>query len=52
MVGGKGCVADVVKPREMTYAEGKALSQIPADQPNLTMAWGANFANKILVHCP
>lgn len=52
LVGAKNCVADVVKPREMTYAEGKALAQIPADQPNLTMAWGANFANKILVHCP
>jgi ABC-type uncharacterized transport system substrate-binding protein len=52
MIGGKGCVADVVKPREMTYQEGKALSEIPADQPNLTMAWGAQFANKILVHCP
>ncbi len=42
----------MVKPREMTYAEGKALSAIPADQTNTTMAWGAQFANKILVHCP
>ena len=33
----------------MTFAEGKALSEIPADQPNTTMAWGAQFANKILV---
>jgi ABC-type uncharacterized transport system substrate-binding protein len=48
----KGCLLDIVLPREMTYAEGKALSQIPADQTNTTMAWGANFANKILVHCP
>jgi ABC-type uncharacterized transport system substrate-binding protein len=47
-----GCRMDVVLPREMTYAEGKALSQIPADVTNTTMAWGANFANKILVHCP
>ena len=47
-----GCKADVVMPREMTYAEGKALSNIPADQTNTTMAWGAMFANKILVHCP
>jgi hypothetical protein len=39
-------------PREMTFAEGKALSNIPADQQNTTMAWGAQFANKILVHCP
>ena len=47
-----GCKADVVLPREMTYAEGKALSMIPADQTNTTMAWGAMFADKILVHCP
>ena len=46
------CKLDVVLPREMTFAEGKALSQIPADQPNTTMAWGAQFANKILVNCP
>jgi ABC-type uncharacterized transport system substrate-binding protein len=50
--GAPHCKADVVKPREMTYAEGKALSNIPADQANTTMAWGAQFANKILVHCP
>lgn len=52
LVGGQGCKADVVKPREMTFQEGKLLSQIPADQKNTTMAWGAKFANKILVHCP
>ncbi len=52
LVGAPQCKGDVVKPREMTFAEGKALSQIPADQPNTTMAWGAQFANKILVHCP
>jgi hypothetical protein len=42
----------VAVPREMTFAEGKKLSEIPADQPNTTMAWGAQFANKLLVHCP
>lgn len=52
IVGGPHCKMDVVYPREMTFAEGKALSDIPADQPNLTMAWGEKFANKILVHCP
>ncbi|MCK9916169.1 DUF1007 family protein [Microbacteriaceae bacterium K1510] len=52
MVGGKGCKADVMKPREMTYEESKKLADIPADQPNTSMAWGAMFANKILVHCP
>lgn len=46
------CKFNVVLPREMTFAEGKALSEIPIDQPNTAMAWGAKFANKILVHCP
>ncbi|MDO8878645.1 MAG: DUF1007 family protein [Pseudolabrys sp.] len=47
-----GCKLDTVLPREMTYAEGKKLSEIPADQPNVSMAFGAQFSNKILVHCP
>jgi ABC-type uncharacterized transport system substrate-binding protein len=46
------CKLDVQLPREMTFAEGKKLSEIPADQPNTAMAWGAQFASKILVHCP
>jgi ABC-type uncharacterized transport system substrate-binding protein len=52
LVGAPHCKADVVLPREMTFAEGKALSMIPADQQNTTLAIGAQFANKILVHCP
>jgi len=52
LVGAPQCKLDVALPREMTYAEGKALSNIPADQQNTSMAWGAQFANKILVHCP
>ena len=52
LVGAPQCKLDVQLPREMTFAEGKKLSEIPADQPNTTMAWGAQFANKILVHCP
>jgi ABC-type uncharacterized transport system substrate-binding protein len=51
LVGAPQCKLDVVLPREMTYAEGKKLSEIPADQPNTFMT-GAEFANKILVHCP
>jgi hypothetical protein len=39
-------------PREMTFAEGKKLSEIPVDEKNTTMAWGAQFSNKLLVHCP
>lgn len=46
-----GCKLDVALPREMTFAEGKKLAEIPADQPNTTMAFGAEFANKILVNC-
>jgi ABC-type uncharacterized transport system substrate-binding protein len=52
LVGAPHCKADVVMPREMTFAEGKALSAIPAEQQNTTMAIGSQFANKILVHCP
>jgi ABC-type uncharacterized transport system substrate-binding protein len=52
LVGTTQCKLDIALPREMTFAEGKKLSEIPADQPNTTMAWGAQFANKILVHCP
>jgi ABC-type uncharacterized transport system substrate-binding protein len=52
LVGAPQCKLDVQLPREMTFAEGKALAQIPADQPNTGMAWGAQFANKILVKCP
>ena len=31
LAGGAKCKLDVMLPREMTFAEGKALSQIPAD---------------------
>ncbi len=47
-----GCKLDVALPREMTFAEGKKLADIPADQPNTALAIGAEFANKILVNCP
>ena len=52
LTGAPQCKGEVVKPREMTFTEGKKLSEIPADQPNTTMAWGAQFANKIMVLCP
>jgi ABC-type uncharacterized transport system substrate-binding protein len=52
LVGAPKCKLDVVLPREMTFAEGKKLSEIPVDQPNTTMAWGAQFASRLLVHCP
>jgi ABC-type uncharacterized transport system substrate-binding protein len=52
LIGAPKCKLDVVLPREMTFSEGKRLSEIPADQPNTAMAWGAQFATKLLVHCP
>jgi ABC-type uncharacterized transport system substrate-binding protein len=47
-----GCKVATELPKEMTREDALRLSQIPADQPNTTMAWGAKFANKILVNCP
>jgi ABC-type uncharacterized transport system substrate-binding protein len=52
LVGAPKCKLEVQLPREMTFAEGKKLSEIPADQKNTTMAWGAQFANKLVVQCP
>jgi ABC-type uncharacterized transport system substrate-binding protein len=45
------CGGTFETPRELTFQEQKALAQIPADQQNTTMAWGAQFANKIKVTC-
>ena len=50
LVGAPQCKLDVALPREMTFAEGKKLSEIPPDQPNNLMG-GAEFANKIMVKC-
>jgi ABC-type uncharacterized transport system substrate-binding protein len=47
----EGCGGTFELPRELTFQEQKALAQIPADQQNTTMAWGAQFANKIKVTC-
>lgn len=47
-----GCKVATELPKEMTREDALRLSQIPADQPNTSMAWGAKFANKILVNCP
>ena len=42
------CKLAVELPRELTYAQGKALSNNPEAATN----WGAFFANKIMVTCP
>src|SRR5262245_47816941 len=52
LVGATQCRFDIELPREMTPRERMALSQIAAEVPNTTMPWGAQFANKINVHCP
>jgi ABC-type uncharacterized transport system substrate-binding protein len=44
-----GCKAQVAVPQEMTFAEGKKLSN---EGLAATLNWGANFANKIMVSCP
>jgi ABC-type uncharacterized transport system substrate-binding protein len=45
------CSGTYETPREMTFQEQKALAQIPVDEKNTSMAWGAQFANKIKVTC-
>jgi ABC-type uncharacterized transport system substrate-binding protein len=42
------CELTVELPRELTYDEGKTLSQRPEAATN----WGSFFANKIMVKCP
>jgi ABC-type uncharacterized transport system substrate-binding protein len=42
------CALSVQYPRELTYAEGKKLS----DNPEAATNWGAFFANVIKVSCP
>jgi ABC-type uncharacterized transport system substrate-binding protein len=47
-----GCSVSHELPRELTFQESKKLAEIPADQKNTSMAWGAQLANKIYVKCP
>jgi len=47
----EGCSGTFELPRELTFQQQKALAQIPADQQNTSMAWGAQLANKIKVTC-
>jgi ABC-type uncharacterized transport system substrate-binding protein len=42
------CKLAVEWPRELTFLEGKRLSNNPEGMTN----WGSHFANKILVKCP
>ena len=47
-----GCKVVTALPRQLTEAEAKVLSQIPADQVNTSMVFGEAMANKIRVSCP
>ena len=47
-----GCKLAVARPQEMSFAQGKKLSEQAFNDPNLANNWGANFANKISVKCP
>ena len=47
----EGCSGTFELPRELTFQQQKALAQIPADQQNTSMMWGAQLANKIKVTC-
>ena len=46
-----GCSGTFELPKALTFQQQKALAQIPADQQNTTMMWGAQLANKIKVTC-
>ena len=45
-----GCKVAVARPKEMSVADGKKLSE--ADFTAMTDNWGAQFANRISVKCP
>jgi ABC-type uncharacterized transport system substrate-binding protein len=45
------CAGTFELPHTLTFQQQKALAQIPADQQNTSMMWGAQLANKIKVTC-
>jgi ABC-type uncharacterized transport system substrate-binding protein len=47
-----GCKLTIARPQEMSFAQGKKLSEEAFNDPAVTNNWGANFANKISVKCP
>ena len=46
------CKLSVARPKEMSFADGKKLSESLFNDPAKANSWGANFANKITVTCP
>ena len=46
-----GCKLAVARPQEMSFAQGKKLSEEAFNDP-AAAKWGANFASKIAVKCP
>ena len=52
LAGAPNCKLDVVLPREMTFAEGKALQPDTGRREKHDDGLGRQSASKILVHCP
>lgn len=46
------CKLTFARPKEMSFGEGKKLSESFFNDPAKANSWGANFANKITVNCP
>ncbi len=47
-----GCKLSFARPQEMSFAQGKKLSEEAFNDPAIANNWGSNFANKISVKCP
>jgi ABC-type uncharacterized transport system substrate-binding protein len=48
----QACKLNIVRPQELTAAQGQQLSESFFSQLSATDNWGAQFANKISVKCP
>lgn len=46
------CKLSFARPQEMSFIQGKKLSESMFNNPNTANNWGAQFANKISVNCP
>jgi ABC-type uncharacterized transport system substrate-binding protein len=47
-----GCKLSTGKPQELTAEMARRLAEIPPDQQIPSNSYGAQFANRISVHCP
>ncbi len=46
------CKLTLGRPQEMSFAQGKRLSEQASNDPAVANNWGANFVNRISVTCP